>query len=655
MRQVRYNGSIYLRTYHNKAFYLARHLLSGAVLTERFLMKKAIPFSNLLYVFFLTILLTLKSALFYSALHLATFELPLALGTGGLFLLFYTLLVLLSPHAACIAATALYWIASIFMGVDGVYYAYVSKLPSVALINMLWQLDDVSDTIQNLILPRHLAMIADFPFLLIIKINRDLISARLSHIKLSSLLQEKGRMVCPPGKVLLSGGGICLAVTALIAFYPDFEPQYMINELFCYHISDLVTTLSTHGDEREVNKALYTEPDWSESEYWGLAEGRNVFIIQVEAMQNFVIGRSYEGQEIMPNLNALIANDSFYFDQYYYQIGGGNTSDAEFAVNNSLFAPESEAAYVKYPYNDYYGLPYLLKDNGYSGAHVFHAYIPEFWNRQTAYPAQGFDTFTSLEDMEQTDMFPMGLSDKEMFRQSIEQLKTYEEPFYAFYITLSSHHPYGIPLKDRDIVLKPEDEQTLYGLYLQAINYTDRAIGEFIRMLKEAELYENSIIVIYGDHYALSNTDSNNMTHVSELLGRQYSLFDVFNIPLIVHIPGMEHTETISTAGGHMDVLPTLLPLLAIHNDKAVMFGQNLLEAEVGIVCEQTHMAIGSFISNDVFFKKPHNNIKANYDAYEWDTIKRLDPDLFTELSDWCAERIADCAALLSRNDVLLE
>jgi phosphoglycerol transferase MdoB-like AlkP superfamily enzyme len=155
--------------------------------------------------------------------------------------------------------------------------------------------------------------------------------------------------------------------------------------------------------------------------------------------------------------------------------------------------------------------------------------------------------------------------------------------------------------------------------------------------------------------YALANTDSNNMKRVSELLGRQYSIYDVFNVPMIIHIPGMDHTETISTAGGHLDVLPTLLPLLGIRNDKSVMFGQNLIEAESGLVCQQTHLGIGSFISDEVYFSKPQNNIKGNYDAYEYGTIARLDPDLFAEISDLCTERILDCAALLERNDILLD
>ena len=104
-----------------------------------------------------------------------------------------------------------------------------------------------------------------------------------------------------------------------------------------------------------------------------------------------------------------------------------------------------------------------------------------------------------------------------------------------------------------------------------------------------------------------------------------------------------------------MDVLPTLLCLLGIHNDKAVMFGQNLLEAESGFVCEQTHLAIGSFISDEVFFSKPHNNIKSNYDAYERGTMARLDPDLYTEQSDEAARRIEDCKVLLTENDIMLD
>ena len=109
----------------------------------------------------------------------------------------------------------------------------------------------------------------------------------------------------------------------------------------------------------------------------------------------------------------MIQNDSFYFENYYYQIGGGNTSDAEFAVNNSLFGPTDAAGYVKYTTNNFNGLPWILRDEGYSTSTVFHAYYEEFWNRNLAYPAQGFDNFISLEDFDDTiESRTLGISDR---------------------------------------------------------------------------------------------------------------------------------------------------------------------------------------------------------------------------------------------------
>jgi len=132
------------------------------------------------------------------------------------------------------------------------------------------------------------------------------------------------------------------------------------------------------------------------------------------------------------------------------------------------------------------------------------------------------------------------------------------------------------------------------------------------------------------------------------------TIYDVFNVPLLIHMPGTGVCETISTAGGHLDVLPTLLCLLGIDEVKTVMFGQNLLTAESGFVCEQTHMSIGSFIDDEVFFKKPHNNIVTNYSVYERDTMTVLPPETYYERSAAARKRIEDCAALMADNDLFL-
>ncbi len=165
-------------------------------------------------------------------------------------------------------------------------------------------------------------------------------------------------------------------------------------------------------------------------------------------MQDFVIDLQYNGQEITPNLNKLVHDkSSLYYDNYHQLLGRGNTSDAEFVSNNSLHPSMEEPTYTKYEDNTFYGLPWLLRDNGYT-AWVFHGYEKEFWNREKAYVNQGFQRFVSEEDYEFEEVLGFGIRDEDFYAQTIEYLKELdnidENPFYAFIISLSSHTP---PLK----------------------------------------------------------------------------------------------------------------------------------------------------------------------------------------------------------------
>jgi len=65
----------------------------------------------------------------------------------------------------------------------------------------------------------------------------------------------------------------------------------------------------------------------------------------MEALQHFVINSKMNGREITPNLNKLV-KESLYFDNIYVQVAGGNTSDAEFMTNTSLYPAKEGAAYL---------------------------------------------------------------------------------------------------------------------------------------------------------------------------------------------------------------------------------------------------------------------------------------------------------------------
>ena len=79
-----------------------------------------------------------------------------------------------------------------------------------------------------------------------------------------------------------------------------------------------------------------------------------------------MINAFYNSKELTPNLNKLLKDDTLYFNHYYTNMGKGNTSDAEFSTQTSLYPVIEGASYDLYMDNDYRALPKLLKEKGYN-------------------------------------------------------------------------------------------------------------------------------------------------------------------------------------------------------------------------------------------------------------------------------------------------
>ncbi len=661
--------------------------------------KKSVPL--LLETGLLFLLLFLKSVrVSTDILRLTQFVLPLAAFTVLLFSALGLIIRLVLRRDHMPVLFVLYAVLSALMLVDSVYCGYTGKLPSIVMLRYAWQLGDVSDAIYENVTFSRLLFAIDIPLWIVYFAH----FRKRFHTFCEAAPRSAGRAWASAAAL-----GVLLGTTALISIgfclFTPFVPQYFENEILSYHVLDIGEALFPKQDVLVLDESLLpgnripvhtdavtvppteqtgeavgtedtrdaqtaeptpdTEPSvpvmGEASPYYGIANGRNVITIQIEAFQNFVIGKSYNGQELTPNLNALLQKDTLYFDNYYYQIGGGNTADAEFSVNNSLYAPDTVAAYEAYRGNDYYSMATLLKDNGYGSATAFHGYIASYWYRNLAYPGQGFDAYLSGSDhyAYPKEIAGMGVSDGEFFTSAVDYLAAQKAetgaPFYAFMVTLSSHYAFEIPEQFHSLTLKEEHVGTLFGNYLQCVRYVDDAIGMLIDALKANDLYDNTVITMYGDHFGLPVYDWQSKAFMEAWLSEEYTYAQHFNVPLIIHIPGADMAETFSVTGGHIDVMPTLLHLLGLENEKGIMFGQNLLTATEGIVYQQTHLARGSFISDTVLYQFPFTGIALNATANAIDSWEELEPAPFAEISAAAKKEIEQCMYLLDNNLVLVE
>jgi phosphoglycerol transferase MdoB-like AlkP superfamily enzyme len=145
---------------------------------------------------------------------------------------------------------------------------------------------------------------------------------------------------------------------------------------------------------------------------------------------------------------------------------------------------------------------------------------------------------------------------------------------------------------------------TQLGDYIQAVHYTDYAVGKLIEQLKANGLYDKTMIVLYGDHFGLQPQD-NKPEDVSAKLGITYhERISRFNIPLIIHVPGASPRQVLKTAGGQVDIMPTVSNLLGISlkDENYSAFGHDLLNTERNVFGMRYYLPTGSFFNNDIMY-----------------------------------------------------
>jgi phosphoglycerol transferase MdoB-like AlkP superfamily enzyme len=155
-----------------------------------------------------------------------------------------------------------------------------------------------------------------------------------------------------------------------------------------------------------------------------------------------------------------------------------------------------------------------------------------------------------------------GISDKDLFLEANEVLRTQTKPFFAIIQTAGNHRPYTIPARDLaefKPVNLPEATFRQQGFEslaeLNAFRYTDYAFRKFIEAARQAPYFDNTLFVFVGDHGIGGTAGAPFPPAWTEQHLTRY------HVPLLFYAPKFVPAQRVHSVASMVDILPTIAGL----------------------------------------------------------------------------------------------
>ncbi len=541
-------------------------------------------FSSRYFIVFLFFIILLKTILFYADTVFYKEGIWLwSIRQTSFFIIFMVSLLLLCRRSRVrfILGMLMNLGVSVLLFADELYYLYASNIISVMQAGNLQYGGEIMAAIPSLLKPRQILYFID---ILII-----IICLALKVVKV-----EKHKEFLKKPIIIMT------CILAVFCTYYHFIPEslelvtgYIYNKkssvryepIYGYHVVDIVNAITNNKNIKYDNYESMIK-DYNEFKiaqaiqnpenvnYNGIAEGKTVIILQLEAVQEFVIDKKINGKEITPNLNKFKKENINVTNMH--STSYTTTADSEHSTLNSLYPMENGEAFSKYYGNTYDDVFNQFKAAGYYTMYA-HGNWAYFWNRENVFSKYPVDDVMFLEQFEdRSELIRTYLADELLYRQTLEKLvqKIQEGngPIVYDLVAASSHKPFelaGIIDKYSKVSIDIGDlKGTEFGNYLEAVNYADYAFGIFIDLLKEYNLYDEVVIVVHGDHYGMQMYDEN----LIEYLGYDKNNYNdavmqhtFSNVVCAVRIPGVSNV-TIDAPTSKNDVKPTLAQICGLED-----------------------------------------------------------------------------------------
>lgn len=526
-------------------------------------------------------ILILKTMFFYNntIARNDNLEVNTIIGTISFILVIVCFISILSNKLRVITSISIDILISLLLFGDNTYYIFSNSVLSIAQITNIQYGEEIIATLPMVLQLKQILYFIDIACILVLLICKFI---KIEKSKSSNKKTNKEKILV-----------FLLGISIIFLFTLDYidkgkEKSYnkdmQIREatIYGYHISDIINEfnyknqakyknyddmLSDYKNLKSSYYNLYNKDDYNLE---GVLKNKNIIILQLESVQEFVVNKKINGKEITPNLNKFLSENITFSNMHMQSYS--TTADSEHSVITSIYPMENGMSFSKYYTNTYDSIFEMFNKSNYYTAYM-HGNYPYFWNRGNVYSRLNLNSLVFKDNFEDLSENINGdLSDELLYKQAIQKIKEYKEPFLVNIVSASSHTPFtleGIKNREDKIDLDVgKYKDTYFGNYLEAMNYADYAFGVFIDELKKENLYKDTAILVFGDHNGL-NMYNEELIDFLEQVNTDITDTDIqLNYTRVLcgfKIPGVNHM-VIDKPVNKLDIKPTFSYLCNIED-----------------------------------------------------------------------------------------
>lgn len=338
---------------------------------------------------------------------------------------------------------------------------------------------------------------------------------------------------------------------------------------------DKAAKSTSNSQLKSMDKYFKSVQPTRQNEYTGMFKGKNLIFITLEGFSDKVID-----PEFTPTLYQM-STEGFVFRNFYNSVWGGSTASGEYSNMTGNFYTTANCLKASGSKYEPLVLGNQFKKIGYK-TFGYHNNTYTYYGRNKSHPNFGYKWKAIGNGLKlKSNCWPR--SDKEMAEETVKDFIGLDEPFHAYYMSVSGHANYTFSGNMMSARHRKDLPESLQGKSegVQAFNACQYEVELMLKALVDeleaAGKLDDTVFAMAADHYPYALSDG----ELAELYGLPRSdirnNFDLYRNGFILWCSSMDQPVVVDKPCSTIDILPTLSNLFGLEYDSRLLMGSDIM------------------------------------------------------------------------------